>query len=80
MLTPVGKLYNICQINFFFFWWTQKILKANPFGVFLAENFFVLEFDETLYTDAPFDGDHFILKYIFCQVINKHFIPFFKIA
>jgi hypothetical protein len=50
------------------------------FGVFWGEKFFVSEFDETLYTDAPFDGDHFILKYIFCRVIKKHFIPFFKIA
>ena len=80
MQTPVGRLYNICQINFFFFWWTQKILKANPFGVFWGEKFFVSEFDETLYTDAPFDGDHFILKYIFCRVIKKHFIPYFKIV
>jgi hypothetical protein len=55
-------------------------LKANPFGVFWAEKFFVSEFDETWYIYAPGDGDYFIIKYIFCQVINKHFIPFFKIA
>ena len=43
-----------------------------PFGVFWAEKIFVFEFDETWYIDAPDEGDHFIIKYIFCQLINKH--------
>jgi hypothetical protein len=38
------------------------------FGVFWAEK----KFDETWYIDAPFDEDHFIIKYIFCQLRNKH--------
>jgi hypothetical protein len=47
---------------------------------FGTKKFFVSEFDETLHIDAPFDGDHFIINKFFCQVINKHFIPFFKNA
>jgi len=64
MLTPVGRLYNICKINFFFFV-DPKNFEGLPLWCFFGSKIFS-EFDETLYTDAPFDGDHFIIKYIFC--------------
>ena len=64
--------YNFWQIHFFFLVDPKNF--EGPFGVFWAEKFFVSEFDETWYIDAPYDGDHFIIKKIFWQMINKHVI------
>jgi hypothetical protein len=54
------NIYKFRKINYFF--WVDPKNFEGPFGVFRAEKFFVSEFDETWYIDAPYDGDHFIIK------------------